>query len=311
MNATSPPADILTWLAEEVQPLVDEQIERSVQDRRYREQLWYQVGTGGKRLRSGLVLLAGELCDLDQQRRRDCAVGVELLHTFSLIHDDLVDGDRVRRDDPAFWIEYGEDAAVNIGDMLLAHALVLIPEGGTTRAAEAVREMTVGQQLDFALAQQRDVTEGEYLRMVEQKTGALFDLCLEMPQALTDTDLGIDGYSALWPAFQIRDDLLDFEEEKGREAIGGDVRIGKRTLMAIHADDKRVYDILDKPPAQTTAEEIATVQAIFEETGSFEYARQCMHTHAEEALTALETIPDNPQRQRLIELGRFCIDRDH
>lgn len=302
---------LLAWLTKEVQPMIDDHIERSLRDDRYRERLWYQVETGGKRLRPGLVLLAGELCGLDQQACRDSAAGVELLHTFSLVHDDLVDGDHYRRDEPAFWVEYGQAEAVNIGDMLLAHALVLVPDEGTTLAAKAVRKMTVGQQLDCALADRRDVTEDEYLEMVEHKTGALFELCLGLPQHLTDTALGIEGYNALWPAFQIRDDLLDFEAGKGRAEIGNDVRAGKRTLMAIHAADERVYDILDKPPAETTDEDVATVQTIFEETGSFEYARQRMHTFATEALTALEPLPDTPQRQRLMALGRYCTDRDH
>lgn len=100
--------------------MIDDHIERSLRDDRYRERLWYQVGTGGKRLRPGLVLLVGELCGLDQQARRESAAGVELLHTFSLVHDDLVDSDRQRRDEPAFWGEYGQAEAVNIGDMLLA-----------------------------------------------------------------------------------------------------------------------------------------------------------------------------------------------
>ncbi len=312
MEPTQPqPNDITTWLTEEVQPLIDVRIERSMWDQRFRERLKYQVETGGKRLRPGLVLLAGALCGLDQQARRDSAAGVELLHTFSLVHDDLVDGDRLRRDEPAFWVEYGQDEAVNIGDMLLAHALVVLPDEGTTLAAEAVREMTVGQQLDFALADRRDVTEGEYLEMVEHKTGALFELCLELPQTLTDTDLGIEGYNALWPAFQIRDDLLDFEAGKGRAEIGTDVRAGKRTLMAIHADDATVYDILDTPAEETTTDDVETVQDIFEETGSFAYARQYMHSHATEALAALEPLPDTPQRQRLIALGQYCTDREY
>lgn len=304
-------SDFPTWLTEDARPMIDTRVERSLWDQRYREQLWYQVDTGGKRLRPCLVLLTGELCGLDQQACRDSAAGVELLHTFSLVHDDLIDGDRQRRGEPVFWDEYGEDEAVNIGDMLLAHALVLIPDEATTLAARAVREMTVGQQLEFDLADRRDVTEGEYLEMVECKTGALFELCLELPQLLTDTALGIEGYNALWPAFQIRDDLLDFEAGKGRSEIGSDVRAGKRTLMAIHADDATVYDILDTPSEQTTVEDVGIVQEIFEETGSFEYARQRMHTLATEALTALESLPDTPQRQRLITLGRYCTDRDH
>ncbi|WP_330633572.1 polyprenyl synthetase family protein [Halocatena halophila] len=308
---TAPADEVGTWLTQEVRPAVDGYIERSVQSHRYHDRLWYQVETGGKRLRPGLVLLISDLCGLGQSPKLDSAAAIELLHTFSLIHDDLVDGDRVRREEPAFWVEYGTDDAVNIGDLLLVYALSLVPEGGKSVALEAVHGMAVGQQLDFELSDRRDVTEAEYMEMVKYKTGALLELCLSLPQILTDTDLGIDGYNALWPAFQIRDDLLDFEAGKGRAEIGNDVRAGKRTLMAIHADDDRVYDILDKPAAETTDEEIETVQKIFEETNSFEYARQRMDSLATEALTALESLPDTPQRHRLIALGRFCTDRDH
>lgn len=132
-----------------------------------------------------------------------------------------------------------------------------------------------------------------------------------MPQTLTETDLEIGGYSALWPAFQLRDDLLDFEEGKRRETIGNDVRAGKRTLMAVHADDERVYDILDQLPEETTDEDVDTVRALFEEAGSFAYARQRMHSLATEAIDALEPLPDSPHRQRLIALGQYCTDRDH
>ncbi|WP_330632840.1 polyprenyl synthetase family protein [Halocatena halophila] len=85
------------------------------------------------------------------------------------------------------------------------------------------------------------------------------------PQHQQTGNLDIAGYSALWSAFQIRDDLLDFEREKGRKITGGDVRSGKRTLMAIHADNETIYQILDAPASETTAEDVATVRNIYRE----------------------------------------------
>lgn len=306
---SSSPEDIPKWLSEEVQPFVNPHIERSLRNCRYSDRQLYQIKTGGKRLRPGVLMLIGELCGLDQQRLQDCAVGVELLHNFSLIHDDLIDGDKVRRNEPAFWVKYGRDDAINIGDLLLSHALSSFPEEATTRAIKATREMTIGQQLGFSLADRQNVSEDEYMEMVKKKTGSFFELCLDLPQTFTDTNLNIDGYNALWPAYQIRDDLLDFEAGKGRDAIGNDIREGKHTLMVIHADDERVYDILNKPTNATTSEDVATVQEIFAKTESFEYARQRMHTYATDALTALETLPDSPQRRRLTALARYCTDR--
>lgn len=311
MTQRSPSSkSVSEWLSKEVQPFVDTHIKQSLQSYEYYDLLIYQTKTGGKRLRPGLIMLIGELCELDQQQLQDCAVGVELLHTFSIIHDDLVDGDEVRRNSPSFWATYGSDQAVNIGDMVLAQALKSFPDASTRLAIETTRKMTVGQQLDFALADRRDGTEDEYFEMIERKAGALFNLCLDLPQDLTDTELDIDGYSSLWPAFQIRDDLLDFEIGKGRNAIGNDVREGKRTLMAIHADDEHVYNILDKPRNETTDEDVAAVQRIFTETESFDYARKRMNTCAEEAISSLESLPDCSERQYLIQMAQYIIDRD-
>lgn len=300
-----------TWLTQVVQPLVETQIKRTLNDCEFRDRQWYPISTGGKRLRPALIFLAGELCSCDRGPLIDSAAGVELLHVSSLIHDDIIDNDRTRHNEPTYWAKYGHNEAVNIGNMMAYHGIALIPSKGQTLAATAAREMTIGQQQEFDFEDRQDVTEEAYLDMVQKKSGALFDLCLELPQTLSGTDLDISGYSALWPAYQIRDDLLDFEASKGRTAIGSDVRAGKRTLMVIHADDDHVYDILDKSPEETTNEDVAIVQTIFEERGSFEYARQCMHTYATEALAALESLPDSSQRQRLIALGQYCTIRDH
>lgn len=307
---TSQPEDIFHWLAQDVKPTVDSHIKANLKRYQYNHSLQYQVDTGGKRLRPGLTLLSASLCGLSREDVLDTAAGIELIHTFSLIHDDLVDGDRYRRDEPTFWVEYNKADAVNIGDMLLTHALLLFPKSCQEQAIKTVQEMTKGQQMDLEFSNRRDVTIKEYMEMVKKKTGTLFDLSLDIPQTISETDLGIDDYSALWPAFQIRDDLLDFEKEKGRESIGNDVRMGKRSLMAIHADSENVYRILDKEPEETTQSDIQEVMRIYREKGSFAFAHERMHEFSERSFHSIDNLPDSTNRCKLEALSRYLVDRD-
>ena len=114
----------------------------------------------------------------------------------------------------------------------------------------------------------------------------------------------------LGPAFQIRDDLLDFEEGKGREKTGNDVREGKRTLMVVHADNEKLYDILDKPFNETTEEDIERAKEILETEGSFDYARQKMEQMANKAISSLDDLPDCREKDKLREFGLFLVRRD-
>lgn len=303
--------NVSEWFNEDIQPFVDRLIKQSMEDCRHYRRLIHHTKSGRKPYHPGLVILIGELCELNEQQLQDCALGVKLLHTFSLIHDDLVDGDETHRDCQSFQTVHGSNQAKIISDMFLSQALKSIPNASTALTIDAIQKMTVGQRLDIILSGRRGITEEQYFEMIEKKTGALFNLCLSLPQDLTDKDLDIDDYRSLWLAFQIRDDLLDFENGEKCDTIGDNVREGKRTLMAIHADDEITYNILDKPYRDTTNEDVATVKRIFTETGSFEYARNRMHTCAENALLSLESLPDCPQRQYLIDIAHFCTDRNH
>jgi geranylgeranyl pyrophosphate synthase len=127
---------------------------------------------------------------------------------------------------------------------------------------------------------------------------------------LGEADLGLEGYAALGPMFQIRDDLLDFQEGKGRRNVGNDVRAGKRTLMVVHANDDRLYDILDKPYDETTEDDVERAVAILEEHGSMAFARETMADLSAEVRESLEGIPESPARDRLVELSEFITDRE-
>lgn len=301
---------VFVWLQQEVKPTVDEQIQQWLEEFDYADRLWYPVGTGGKRIRPGIVLLVAEMADVPHEDAIDIAAGVELLHNFTLVHDDIIDGDERRRDEPTLWKKYGEASAINLGDMMFAKAILCFPEQARSIALDTVIEVTNGEQMDIDFADRRDITVEEYMTMVTRKTGALLDLCVDAPLALSDSDLDLEGFQSLGPAFQIRDDLLDFQEGKGRKHIGNDVRAGKRTLMVVHADSERVYDILDKPFEETTDEDIQEVLDIFEAEGSIEFAERKMNELTTEALEAITDLPESPAQEKLEELGRFIAERD-
>ncbi|MFC7079334.1 polyprenyl synthetase family protein [Halorussus caseinilyticus] len=311
IDSSTPPSAVFEWLKSDVRPVVDDRIADIVGDSSFSERLAYQVETGGKRVRPGLTLTAAELCGLERDRALDIAACVELIHTYSLVHDDLADGDRTRRGEPTFWDVFGRPDAVNVGDMLLSYALEALPESVTERAIATVRTMTEGQQLDFDFTGRRDCTVEDYLTMVWKKTGVLLDFCIAAPQLASGTTLAVDEkrLGRLWQAFQIRDDVLDLEPNSGRDAIGSDVRAGKRTLMAVHADDEAIYDILDKPPAETSDADVEFVRERSEAHGSIQFARHRMRVHARDAVRTLDDLPDCPQRDRLLSLCEYVVAR--
>lgn len=301
--------NIIDWLQNEIKPPVDERIHEKFSGGDFSDMLLYQIQTGGKRWRPALTMLTGQLLDLEETTIIDMATGIEFLHNFTLVHDDLMDGDRSRRGEPAVWVKFGEASAINIGDLMYTKSLQLFPHSVHPLVLSKVSDLITGQQMDLNFETKRNITVDQYMTMVSGKTGSLLELSLEAPQAMSDKNLNIDAYANLGPAFQIRDDLIDFEKAKGRDKIGNDIRAGKRTLMVIHANDEELYDILDKPFEETTEQDVEQSQLILRENGSFEFARRKMKTLADEALESTRRLPESPQRDRLYELGKFLVER--
>lgn len=302
--------DIFDWLQTQVKPRVDSHIKSVLEGNPYEDRLWYPFSTGGKRWRPGLCFAVGDLLGVDEAPLLDTATGIELIHNFTLVHDDIEDGDRYRRGEPTVWVREGVPTAINLGDMMFARGISLFPRRIKDEAVDTVVEVTDGQQMDLDFEDRRDITVDEYLTMVRKKTGALLDLAVHAPQELAETEFDLAGYSSLGPAFQIRDDLLDFEEGKGRNAIGNDIRSGKRTLLVVHADDDRLYELLDKDFEATTDDDVQEAIRILEREGSFAFARQTMDRLAHDAVEATDNLPQSEQTQRLCELARFLVDRD-
>lgn len=250
-------------------------------------------GPGGKLLRPYLVCFACEALGGDPERAFPLAAAVELVHTFSLVHDDIVDGDRIRRGRAAAWVVLGEHQAIHAGDGLLALAFRAaagadLSAGRTARAvgalASATLAMVEGQARDLEL-EGKPVTMDEYLAMTRGKTGALLGCSLELGAiAALREDLAPAHRQVgefLGIAFQIRDDWL---------GLWGEPAVVGKTVGSDHTREKRPYPIawaLERDPSLAPflrEASFAQLQARLAELG----AHEATEARAEEFLTQAE-----------------------
>lgn len=210
----------------------------------------------GKRIRPLLVLMSAVACDGDPAQALPAAAAVELLHNFSLIHDDIEDGDALRRGRPTLWKIHGVPQGINSGDAMFAQAhqaMQRLAEAGVPaqRVLHALRvfdgmcvHLTAGQHLDIGFEQRSDVTADEYLAMISGKTGALVMACCEIGgivagasalqlAALHDFGFGVGR------AFQLQDDVLGIWGDTAKTGKAqGDLARRKKTLPVLHACDQ-------------------------------------------------------------------------
>lgn len=286
---------------------------------------------GGKRLRPVMALLAAEAVGGDPDDAIPFAVAVELVHTFSLIHDDMMDEDDRRRGREAVHRAWDHDTAILAGDTLFARSFEVLADADgpvdvlldlQRELARATRTICEGQARDLALERGAG-DEDTYLTMIEGKTARIFEastrgggLAGGADPDVAD-DLGAYGLH-VGMAFQIRDDLLDVlarEEDLGKP-VASDVRAGKRTILYLHARAQATdaqQEVLDGAfgDPDATDKEIAAVRDVFEETGAVDHAQALVDEHTDQALEALESLPETPARERLAEVARWAAQRTH
>lgn len=273
--------------------LIDDVVKTSAGASRLADMTEYHLDTGGKRLRAMLPLIVADELGVDVQTVVPFAAACEMLHNATLVHDDLQDGDVVRRGRPTVWKKYGEAQAINVGDAMFYYTVLLAqrldaPSDVRDRLIERILLETLrvieGQALEFDLQERDRVALGDYLQMVEGKTSGLFALPLAGAAILCRLDeqtvqACAEAARDLGVLFQIQDDVLDLYADKGREARGNDVREGKRSALAVHAlsvadDPTRVWlsEVLDRPREETTSEDVDAVIRHFRESGSLDFA---------------------------------------
>ncbi|MFC6718866.1 geranylfarnesyl diphosphate synthase [Natrialbaceae archaeon GCM10025810] len=318
----------------------------------------YLLDAGGKRLRPTVLLTAAEaLLDVeplstdyrsfptleatnplsagneDGPREVDAmaaAVSVEVIQSFTLIHDDIMDDDDLRRGVPAVHKEYDLETAILAGDTLYSKAFEVMLETGAVpeRTVEALdilattcTKICEGQSLDVTFEERDDVTPEEYLEMVEQKTAVLYAASACLPAILLGAnEATVDalyGYGLdVGRAFQIQDDVLDLTvpSEKLGKQRGSDLVENKKTLITVHARERGVdvEGLVDTERVDDVTEaEIDEAVAALREVGSIEYANEMARDLVDRGKERLEVLPDNEARDLLFELADYLIERGY
>jgi geranylgeranyl diphosphate synthase type I len=288
-----------------------------------------QIRTGGKRLRAGLCIVACEMFGGEPFRALPFAAAVEHLQNFTLVHDDIADGDDERRSRPSIWKLYGVPHAITIGDAFIALGCLSIldsPYPAEIKVAlmklvgERGLEIAAGQTMDVNFRERDNVDIQDYIDSTALKTGAFLALALEGGAMLGGASdehvatLGRFGATA-GVAFQIKDDLLDFTGAKGR-AVGADIVEGKMTAVAIHAlrssspeEARRLRDILRARGQATTQADVAWVLDLYRRTGSIGFAEQLSDRVMAQAARLVTTLPENDARHRFVAIAKYLSKR--
>jgi len=286
---------------------------------------------GGKRLRPCVSMISCEAVGGDLKRVIPFAAALELIHNFTLVHDDIMDKSHLRRNLPTVHIKFGEPTAILAGDLLFAKAFEVMHEISgdpsvfkrvNSGLVNCVRDICEGQQLDMEFEKKQDVSEKEYLEMIRKKTAVLFRFSAEGGAILgggTEEEIiALSKYGeSLGLAFQIRDDYLDMssdEETLGKD-IGNDIRNGKKTLIAVRSIDNAVGDdknLLEKIFGNGGASEqdVKRVYDLFKNMKSIEYAKNAALGYSIKAKKALDMVNDSDAKQVLIELAEYSITRE-
>ena len=290
---------------------------------------------GGKRLRPFLTLKACEAVGGNPADAIPFAAAFEMLHNFTLVHDDVMDNDPVRRGAPTVHIRWGVPMAICAGDLLFAKVFeamtVYAPASLNPRrvkmciekATEATIEVCEGQVLDVSFPNTVDVSEEDYVAMVGGKTSALFRACAEVGAIVGGgkmrqvNALGKFAYEA-GIAFQIMDDYLgaSADEKTLGKPIGSDIREGKKTLIMIHALRKakpkqreKILGVLGNHEATTT--EIAEVNKIMVNIGSLDYALKKGDKYIASAKRRFDALPDTQAKKDLFALVDYFTARKY
>ena len=306
----------------------------------------YLLDAGGKRLRPTVLLLAAEGVTDTEPLSTDyrsfpdlggepidvlsAAVSVETIQSFTLIHDDIMDDDDMRRGVPSVHREFDLETAILAGDTLYSKAFEVMLETGAP-ADRSVRALSTlartctsiceGQALDVEFEHGADVTVDEYLEMIEWKTAVLYAAAASIPAVLLGADEEtVDALSQygldVGRAFQIQDDLLDLttpSEELGKTR-GSDLVEGKRTLISLHAREQGVD--VDSLVDADSLEEVdeATIDAAVEElrrVGSIEFARRTSLDLIEDGKRQLDTLPGNESVELLRGIADYLVERTY
>ncbi len=289
----------------------------------------YVLRSGGKHLRGYLVLLTTKAVGGKYSQSYNAALSVEILHSFTLVHDDIMDNADKRRGLPALHVKYDIDTAILAGDSLIAVAYKNLLKDCKNNIVDilstfnqSVIDVCEGQSLDKEFEEKRNVTIPEYIEMINKKTGALIKMCCSIGAKIGEAEKGhikaLEKYGYnLGLAFQLKDDLLDIigDTKHFGKNVGGDLIEGKKTYMllkALELADKKDKIELNKIIRNSGIKksEINKYKELYEKYGVFDIASEEIKKYTDRAIKALEIIPDSIEKEKLIWVANLMSERN-
>ncbi|MBL3600175.1 MAG: octaprenyl diphosphate synthase [gamma proteobacterium endosymbiont of Lamellibrachia anaximandri] len=283
----------------------------------------YIVNSGGKRLRPQIVLLAAQACGYNGQDHIDLAAIIEFIHTATLLHDDVVDGSDLRRNQETANAVWGNEASVLVGDFLYSRSFEMMVSVGQMRVMDvlshATNRIAEGEVLQLLNCNNPETTEADYMEVIKRKTATLFEAGARLGGVITgaspEQEKAMADYGLhLGIAFQLVDDSLDYNssnEDIGKN-IGDDLAEGKPTLPLLQAikvgsetQRKKLQEIIEKGGL----DEIDFVMEAIRATDAIAYTENMAQEEAQKAKAALEAIPPSPYRDALAALADFSVSR--
>lgn len=283
----------------------------------------YIVKRKGKQMRPMFVFLSAGACGTISDSTFRGASLIELLHTATLVHDDVVDDANYRRGFFSVNALWKNKIAVLVGDFLLSRGLILSVENKDFNllsiVTEAVKEMSEGELLQMEKARQLDINEEIYYEIIRQKTASLIASCCAVGASSVEASDDVVEKMKLFGqyvgmAFQIKDDLFDYGEDEIGKPLGIDIKEKKMTLPLIYAlskaswfEKRRIIGIV-----KNESEKPKKVQEVIDfvkKSGGIEYANEAMNNYHLLATNMLSTLPDSVYKKSLSQLVQFTIDR--
>ena len=286
----------------------------------------YTLVAGGKRVRPQLAMIASKLFGGKEEEVVPAALALEVFHNFTLVHDDLMDRAKVRRDRPTVQVQWNENTAILAGDQMMIEAYKLITEVPEDKLPKVLRlfnkmatEICEGQQYDVDFENKEDVSIDDYLKMIRLKTSVLLATALQIGAYIAGAEE--QQQEALYQfginvglAFQIQDDILDVwgEPDTFGKAVGGDISCNKKTFVYLeamrilgekHEEEKRALQAWYSQVLDDNTEKIAAVKGLFEQFNVRSACETVVENYTQKALQILNGLPQNAAIEQLSQLA--------
>lgn len=283
------------------------------------------IDAGGKRLRPLMVLLTANALGYRGKQHLDLAAIIEFIHTATLLHDDVVDMSNLRRGRPTANAQWGNAPSVLVGDFLYSRAFQMMVAIGNMEVmavlSDATNVISEGEVQQLANAKNPEVSEADYLQVIDKKTAVLFAAACEVAAVLSEASAhqrqAMKAYGHhLGMAFQLVDDALDYTSDAatlGKNA-GDDLAEGKPTLPLLHAMQQGTPDqrtLVAAAIREGDRQQLAAVLDIVKATGAITYTLSCARAHIDVALTQVETLPANAYSKAMVEVAEFALARTY